>query len=157
VQLFSELQACLREFAAAGPAELLENGERIAPLSTWSSIVPAREAQLLQDRGRKELNALLPASREAISYHPNLSAREVVVRFRGLTCLRWYESEIYFGSREIKSKWNPGRNKESQQIGNWRSLVIRWLPKPGARCFGRRQSAGWSFWCGRTRPGWIRS
>jgi len=36
VQLFSELQACLREFAAAGPAELLENAARIAPLSTLS-------------------------------------------------------------------------------------------------------------------------
>jgi hypothetical protein len=36
VQLFSELEACLREFAAAGPAELLENGARIAPLSTLS-------------------------------------------------------------------------------------------------------------------------
>jgi hypothetical protein len=34
----------VREFAAAGPAELLENGARIAPLSTFSSIVPAREA-----------------------------------------------------------------------------------------------------------------
>lgn len=40
----------------------------------------------------------------------------MVVRFRGLACLRWYESEIYFGSREIKTKWNPGRNKESQQL-----------------------------------------
>jgi hypothetical protein len=36
VRLSSELEASLREFAAAGPAELCENGARIAPLSTLS-------------------------------------------------------------------------------------------------------------------------
>jgi len=37
VELSEELQACLREFSAAGPAELRENGSRIAPLAslTW--------------------------------------------------------------------------------------------------------------------------
>jgi hypothetical protein len=36
VQLSAELEASLREFAAAGPAELRENGTRVAPLSTLS-------------------------------------------------------------------------------------------------------------------------
>jgi hypothetical protein len=36
VQLSSELEACLREFAAPGPAELRENGARLAPWSTLS-------------------------------------------------------------------------------------------------------------------------
>lgn len=36
VHLSSELEASLREFAAAGPAELRENGARVAPLSTLS-------------------------------------------------------------------------------------------------------------------------
>jgi hypothetical protein len=34
VQLSTELEACPREFAAAGPADLHENGARIAPLSS---------------------------------------------------------------------------------------------------------------------------
>jgi hypothetical protein len=34
MELADELQACLREFCSAGPAELRENGRRIAPLST---------------------------------------------------------------------------------------------------------------------------
>jgi hypothetical protein len=36
VQLSSELEASLREFVAAGPAELRENDARVAPLSTLS-------------------------------------------------------------------------------------------------------------------------
>ena len=36
MQLLSELEASLREFAATGPVELRENGARIAPLSTLS-------------------------------------------------------------------------------------------------------------------------
>jgi hypothetical protein len=40
----------------------------------------------------------------------------VVVRFRGLACLRWHESGIYFGSRDIKTKWNASKNKELQQL-----------------------------------------
>ena len=37
MELSEELQACLREFSSAGPAELRENGSRIAPLAslTW--------------------------------------------------------------------------------------------------------------------------
>ena len=36
MQLASELAACIQEFAAAGPAELRENGARVAPLATLS-------------------------------------------------------------------------------------------------------------------------
>src|SRR5215467_10333401 len=36
MELASELEASLREFAAAGPVEVLENGGRLAPLSTLS-------------------------------------------------------------------------------------------------------------------------
>ena len=96
--------------------ERLVRIEPSAAANFSSRIVPAREAQLLQDRARKELNALLPGSRDAISYHPNLSAKEVVVRFRGLACMRWHESGIYFGSRDIRIKWNAGKNKELQQL-----------------------------------------
>ena len=36
MQLSTELESCLREFSSAGPAELRENGARVAPLSTLS-------------------------------------------------------------------------------------------------------------------------
>ncbi len=85
-----------------------------ANFSSW--IVPAGEAQLLQDRARKELSSLLPDSRDAISYHPNPSAKEVVVRFRGIACLRWHESGVYFGSRDLKTKWDLGKAKECEQL-----------------------------------------
>jgi hypothetical protein len=44
-----ELEACLREFAAAEPADLLENGARIAPLASLSWEVSGKsEKPLLQ-------------------------------------------------------------------------------------------------------------
>jgi hypothetical protein len=36
VELADELQTCLREFSSAGPAELRENGSRVAPLASLS-------------------------------------------------------------------------------------------------------------------------
>ena len=82
--------------------------------TSW--IVPARETHSLLDRARRELAELLPAAREAISFHPNLSAKEVVVRFRGLACLRWHESGIYFGGRDPRTKWDPGKSAELAQL-----------------------------------------
>jgi hypothetical protein len=96
-----------------------------ANFSSW--IVPARETQLLQDRARQELSSLLPTARDAISYHPNLSAKEVVVRFRGLAFLRWHESGIYFGARDSKTKWDPGKARELEQL--FRELELYRRPR----------------------------
>jgi hypothetical protein len=79
---------------------VMERLQRIEPaavanVSSW--IVPARATQSLRDRAVRELAPLLPASRAALSFHPNLPAKEVLVRFRGLACLRWHESEISLG------------------------------------------------------------
>ena len=85
----------------------------VANFTSW--IVPARETKLLLERAERQVNALLPASDKAISLHANLSAREVIVRFRGLACLRWHESGIYFGMRDTKTKWDSGKTNELQQ------------------------------------------
>ena len=91
--------------------QVLETLRRTEPSETAnvsSSIVPAREAQALVARACQELNGMLPARREAISFHPNVMGKEVVVRFRGVSFLRWHESGIFFGAREMHSKLQPG-------------------------------------------------
>jgi hypothetical protein len=98
---------------------VMERLQRIEPsavanFSSW--IVPAREIQSLLERARQELDALLPATRDAISFHPNISAKEVVVRFRGLACLRWHESGIFYGGRDLKTSWDPGKTNEIQTL-----------------------------------------
>lgn len=99
-------------------------------------IVSAREIQSLLDRARQELNSLLPASRDAISYHPNLSAKEVVVRFRGLACLRWHQASILARGMQKPNGILARPGKWNGIPGNCRRIVIHWRPIPGA---------GWSF------------
>jgi hypothetical protein len=96
VQMF-ECDAVMERLQRIEPSE-------VANFKSW--IVPARDVRFLLDRAEAELQALLPASRATISFHPNVSAKEVVVRFRGMACLRWHESGIYFGGRDLKRKWN---------------------------------------------------
>ena len=87
----------------------------VANLSSW--IVPARETQLLLDRARPALEALLPASRNAIALHGNIAAREVVARFRGLACLRWHEPGVLtFGLRDPKIPWQPAKAAEVKRM-----------------------------------------
>lgn len=116
LQLF-ERDPVLERLVRVEPAE-------VANFTSW--IVPVREAQSLLDRARQELDALLPPSCQAISLHPNVSAKEVVVRFRGMACLRWHESAIYFGARELNTKLEPGRAAAVQKL--FRELESRRHP-----------------------------
>ena len=116
VQLF-ERDPVLERLVRIEPSE-------VANFTSW--IVAVREAQSLLDHARQEIGALLPASRQAVSLHPNVSAKEVVVRFRGMACLRWHESGIYFGARELNSKLEPGRAAAVQQL--FRELELRRHP-----------------------------
>src|SRR5258707_4778814 len=110
---------------------VMEQLHRIEPsaLANFSSwIVPARDTQALLDRATRELQMLLPAQQVAISLHADLAAKEVVVRFRGLACLRWHESGIWFGEREPKIKWDAGKTKQVQQL--FRELETFRHPQP---------------------------
>ena len=116
LQLF-ERDPVLERLVRVEPSE-------VANFTSW--IVPVREAQSLLDRARQEIDSLLPASRQAISLHPSVSGKEVVVRFRGLACLRWHESGIYFGARELNTKLERGRAAAVQQL--FRELELRRHP-----------------------------
>jgi hypothetical protein len=94
---------------------VMERLQRVEPSEVanfTSCIVPVRETQLLLDRARQKLSALLPSSTTAISFHPNISSKEVVVRFRGLACIRWQESGIHFDGPDLKARRVSGSGKE---------------------------------------------
>ena len=101
VELF-ERDAVMETLQKVDPSE-------VANFSSW--LVPARESQALLHRACKEIEALLPAGSEAISLHANLETHEVIVRYRGLSCLRWHESGIFFGPRDMKTRLHPGNAK----------------------------------------------
>lgn len=87
--------------------ETLERLQRVEPSETanvTSSIVPAREAQALVARAREQLSEVLQTHEQNLSFHPNLASKDVIVRFRGLSFLRWRESEIVFGTQDAQSR-----------------------------------------------------
>lgn len=99
--------------------DVLESLRRIEPseAANFSSfIVPTREAQALVGRASQALDALLPARRQTLSFHPNVAAKEVIVRFRGLAFLRWHESGVFFGARDMPTKLEPGKEGALRQL-----------------------------------------
>jgi hypothetical protein len=105
--------------------------------------VPVRESQSLLDGARQQLDPLLPASNPAISFHPSLAAKEVVARFRGLACVRWHESGIYFASRELKTKWDPGKRRELEELFRELENFRRPLASETRQPLFRAQSERW--------------
>lgn len=82
----------------------------VANAASW--IVPLRDAQALVQRAGQDLNRLLPANAAGFSFHANVAAAEVVVRFRGLSCMRWHDCAIHFGARDLRRRFVEGREKE---------------------------------------------
>jgi hypothetical protein len=55
---------------------------------------------------------------------PTCLQRRWLFGFAGLACLRWHQSGIYFGARDAKTKWDPGKTRELVRL-------FRELPTPG--------------------------
>lgn len=98
-------------FAREAVMETLQRIEPSEVANCSSRLVAARETQALLHRARLEMNQLLPGGCKAISLHANVSAGEVIVRFRGLSCIRWHESGIFFGVRDMKTRLHPCKEK----------------------------------------------
>lgn len=69
--------------------------QALANLDSW--LVPARETQLLLDRARPALAAILERASSPVEIQPVASAREVWLRFRGLPFARWEDGRVFFG------------------------------------------------------------
>lgn len=125
---------------------VLERLLRIEPSEVanfTSSIVAVRETQFLLQRAHQELDSLLPASRGAISFHPNVPAKEVVVRFRGMACMRWHESGIYFGARDPNAKWDPGKSAAIKQLFRELEMYRHPLASDTRHALYRTQAERW--------------
>ena len=98
------------------PLELYERDpiretlEKIDPLragnqDTW--LVPHRESQGLLDRSRSAIDAIVSLSARAITVHPVVQSREVLLRFRGLAFARWDDGRIFFGCPDLRQELQP--------------------------------------------------
>ena len=72
---------------------------------TW--LVPHRESQGLLDRSRSAIDAIVSLSARAITVHPVVQSREVLLRFRGLAFARWDEGRIFFGCPDLRQELQP--------------------------------------------------
>jgi hypothetical protein len=89
---------------------VLETLERIdsrrqANLNTW--LVAHRESEILLDRARPELEAILVLAPRAITLHPVTQSREVWLRFHGLPFARWDDGRIFFGIPDTREEFSP--------------------------------------------------
>lgn len=97
----------------------METLSRIEPadVANFSShLVPLRQTQMLVQRARQDIVRWLPSDTKPCSFHANVAAGEVVVRFRGLSCLRWHESGIHFGARDMRTSLVPGKERQIAEM-----------------------------------------
>lgn len=84
-----------------------ETLEKIDPrsagnLDSW--LVPFREAEALLAHARLALDPIVALAPKAITVHPSVPSREILLRFRGLPIARWDEGRIFFGTSEAREE-----------------------------------------------------
>lgn len=78
----------------------------LANLSTF--LVHPREAQALLDRARPALDSIIVSAKQEITLHPAVPSREVFLRFRGLSFVRWEDGRVFFGTNDPRQELTPG-------------------------------------------------
>lgn len=86
----------------------------VANLDSW--LVPHRETQLLLDRARPALEALVSLSPKAITMHALVPSREVWLRFRGLPFAKWDDGRIYFGAGDLHEELTAASRPRLQRL-----------------------------------------
>ena len=78
------------------------NPSALSNLSSW--LVPLRETQLLLDGARTELERIRVLAPARITVHPSVPARQIILRFHGLSFARWEDRKIFFGVPEARQE-----------------------------------------------------
>lgn len=105
VQLY-ELDAQREEVARLNPGE----GNQ----TTW--LVARGEAQMLLERAAAELAPIIALAPEAISLHPSVQEKFVLLRYRGLAFARWQDSRVYFDVNGLWMERTQETNVALQQL-----------------------------------------
>ena len=96
--------------------EVLEkiNPSDLSNLSSW--LVPARETQSLLDSARADLERVTSLAPSRITLHPAVPARQIILRFHGLSFARWEDHKIYFGVSEARQELTPPTKPALKQL-----------------------------------------
>jgi len=75
-----------------------------------------RETQLLLDGARAELERVRALAPGRITVHPSVLARQIILRFHGLSFARWEDRKIFFGVPEARQELTPSTNGVLKQL-----------------------------------------
>ncbi len=75
---------------------------RAGNLATW--LTPYREAESLLAQAQPALTDILAQAPKAITPHPLPEAREVWLRYRGLSFARWEQGRVFFGAGDPRQE-----------------------------------------------------
>jgi len=86
----------------------------LTSLSSW--LVPLRETQLLLDSARAEVERVTSLAPSRITLHPAVPARQIVLRFHGLSFARWEDRKIVFGIPGARQELMPKTHGGLKQL-----------------------------------------
>jgi hypothetical protein len=118
-------------------------------LHTW--LVPRRESEALLAQARAQIEPIVASDPQAITVHPSIASREVILRYRGLAFARWDDGAIFFGCNDMHQELTPASRAAfecmMQDLGRCRHPLASFISRAGgtlARVSGakRRHSRG---------------
>ena len=95
----------LYEYDSASEALEKIDPQRAANLHTW--LVPLREPEALIAQARSFIDPITARDPKAISIHPAVASREVILRYRGLAFARWDDGRLFFGINDMREELTP--------------------------------------------------
>jgi hypothetical protein len=132
------------------PLELYERDpvcetlEKLDPRPAGNSwIVPRREAQLLLDQARPALEPTIAIAPRAITLHPSVPAKEVLLRFRGLAFAVWSEGRIFFGVPDHRENLTAASRPSLKKLLNDLETYRHPLASDTRHSFYRAQAERW--------------
>ena len=123
--------------------EILEhiNPQSLTNLSSW--LVPLRETQMLLDRASADVNRVASLTRQRITFHPNVAARHVALRFHGLLFARWEDGNIFFGVPDAPQELTPSSENRLKHLLHELEIYRNSLASDAMQSFYRAQPERW--------------
>jgi len=97
-----ELDSVLETLTAVDPR---------AASNVRTSLVLPRESEALLDRARPTVDPVVALAPRALTVHAVPQTREVLLRFRGLSVLRWHDGRLFFATPECHDEVSSASDK----------------------------------------------
>lgn len=96
--------------------EILTAVDPRATSNLHTSLVLPRDSEALLDRARSALDPIVALAPRALTLHPAPQTREVFVRFRGLSALRWQDGRLFFATDKCRDEIASASDKKIARL-----------------------------------------